>query len=104
MADASPSAGTAEKDVLRQALEHVTSALGENDFAAAVAAMRAANEACARLQGRREFLTEGERPDFEALAAGCGVALDRAGRELQAASNQRENIRRGLSTYLKAAP
>jgi len=104
VADAKPSPGATEKDLLRHALATVTAALGAHDFAAAVAAMRAANEACVKLEGRREFLTEGERPDFEALAAGCGVALDRAGRDLQAASNQRENIRRGLSTYLKTAP
>jgi hypothetical protein len=89
-----------DKEALRVALAQITEALGRHDLSAAVAAMALANELCTRLSQQGIALNQQERPAFESLAAACGVALDRAGRELHASSNQRENVRRGMNAYL----
>jgi len=95
-------ATTSAKEILRRALEEINAALARSDLQAAAVAMRAANEACEGLRARREFLDTNERMTFEALAATCGSSLTRAGQELQASSNKRENIRKGMSAYLKS--
>jgi len=92
---------SSSKEILRQALEAINDALARNDLQAATAAMRAANEACDGLRARREFLDANELPTFQALAATCGTSLTRAGQDLQASSNKRENIRKGMTAYLK---
>ena len=101
MEAAKPSPGSETKNILREALAQITQALERQDMTGAVEAMRAANEACAVLNGRGIALNREELPTFQSLAVACGEALQQSGQELQAASNRRENIRRGMSAYLR---
>lgn len=95
-----PLEAEAAKEALRTALTQITKALARQELSAAAVAMKTANEICAQLSQQGIALDPAERPAFEALAAACGVALDHAGRDLQAASNKRENIRRGMNAYI----
>jgi hypothetical protein len=84
---------------LVDALTRAAAALAAGQSDAASADMEAAAELCRRLQGAGMGVPAAELDRLRALYEQCGVALGHMSQQLNAASFQGEQQRRGLVAY-----
>jgi hypothetical protein len=82
------------------ALTRAAAALGAGESDAAAADMEAAADLCRRLQGAGMGVPAAELARLRELYEQCGVALGHMSEQLNAASFQGEQQRRGLDAYL----